>query len=415
MKRHLLLAVSALLACTGCHNQATVTPSGDGAELTADLIVPAGFDWSTTRPVLCDVTAPHLARVTLAQTPDGEPVAVFFAGGGSEPVVLPVPASVDRLYLSYDTPDGQSAPEVVEVGAERMRYAVSPRATDYTGIADGDQAEIVNGEVYYPVRANGWGTLLFEDLWPASGDYDFNDLVLNYKIQLSLRNKNMVEAMKIGIRVKAVGGSLPYDLYLRMLGVKGGEIDEIEPYYSRNASEQTDLVQLNAGNPVHDPALLKFERLKTRANNPAGAIYLNTERGFEVSEALQTEVSYVVYFRNSVKLEELAFDRFDFFLGRPDGEGLIEIHRGGYAPSPLGEAAYERLRRSSDNIDRADYYYSNDGLVWAIDIPVDVQHAYESVDFLQAYPDFARWARSGGAEATDWYRHGRSENLVERR
>lgn len=415
MKKHLLLAVSALLLFTCCHNEATVNPSGDGEERTADLIVPAGFDWNTTREVLCDVTAPHLARVTLSQTPDGEPVAVFFAGGGSGPVVLPVPASLDRLYLRYDTPGGQSAAEAVEVGSDRMRYAVSSRATDYTDSVDGDQSETVGGEVYYPVRANGWGTLLFEDMWPASGDYDFNDMVVNYKVQLALRNKNMVEAIKIGIRLKAVGGSLPYDLYLRLLGVKGGEIDQIDPYFHRNAHDQTDLVQLNAGNPVKDPALLKFERLKSRANNPAGATYLNTERGCEVPEALLTEVSYVIYLRNSVKLDDLAFDRFDFFLGRPDGEGLIEIHRGGFAPSPLGEAAYERLRRSSGNIDRADHYYSNDGLVWAVNIPTDVQHAYENVDFLQAYPDFARWARSGGAEATDWYRHGRAENLVGRR
>ncbi len=415
MKKTFLLAVAALWVFTACHDGVTPPPDNSAQERTVDLIVPAGFDWNTTRSVVCDVTAPHLSRVALSETPTGEPVAVFFAGGGSEQVVLPVPESVDRLYIRYDTAEGASAPEAVEVGPDRMSYTVSPSAKDYTGIVDGDQAETVNGEIYYPVRANGWGTMIFEDLWPAYGDYDFNDMVFNYKIQLSMRNKNMVEAMKIGIRIKAVGGSLPYDLYLQMSGVKGGEIDEIAPYYTRNAPDDTDLVQLNAGNPVKDPALLKFERIKTRANNPAGAIYVNTERGYEVPEALQTEVGYVVYFRNSVKLEDVTFDKFDFFLGRPEGDGLIEIHRGGFAPSPLGEAAYERLHGTSTNIDRADYYYSNDGLVWAINIPTDVQHAYENVDFLKAYPDFARWARSGGAEASDWYRNGVAANLVERR
>ena len=38
---------------------------------------------------------------------------------------------------------------------------------------------------------------MFEDLWPAYGDYDFNDLVLNYKIQLYMNNKNMVDAMPV--------------------------------------------------------------------------------------------------------------------------------------------------------------------------------------------------------------------------
>ena len=102
--------------------------------------------------------------------------------------------------MRYQTEEGFSAAESVAVGADRMTYAVSPLAKDYEGIADGGQAETVGGVIYYPVRANGWGTLMFEDLWPAYGDYDFNDLVLNYKIQLYMNNKNMVDAMLIGIR-----------------------------------------------------------------------------------------------------------------------------------------------------------------------------------------------------------------------
>ena len=80
-----------------------------------------------------------------------------------------------------------------------------------------------NGQavIFYPAQENGWGTLMFEDLWPAYGDYDFNDLVVNYKMQLYPNNKNMVKEMILGIRVKAIGGSLPYDLCLAIKGIKG--------------------------------------------------------------------------------------------------------------------------------------------------------------------------------------------------
>ncbi len=43
---------------------------------------------------------------------------------------------------------------------------------------DGDRAF----DNYYP--ANGPGTLAYEDLWPGKGDYDFNDLVLDYRFKL---------------------------------------------------------------------------------------------------------------------------------------------------------------------------------------------------------------------------------------
>ena len=418
MKKMLFVAAAALCAFTACRQDAAdIHPSDNPDERTAELVVPAGFDWSTTRAVACDFTAPHLSRVALSETPDGEPVALFFAGGDCSPVTLNLPATADRLYVRYQTEEGFSAAESVAVGADRMTYAVSPLAKDYEGIADGDQAETVGGVIYYPVRANGWGTLMFEDLWPAYGDYDFNDLVLNYKIQLYMNNKNMVDAMLIGIRVKAVGGSIPYDIYLRMTGVRGGQIDEVEPYFSQNAPETADMVQLNPGNSVKEPAVFLFRDTKTRNNNPVGAVYVNTERGYEVPESQLAQVSYQVYFRNSIKLEDVTFDTFDFFLGRADeaSDGLKEIHRGGFAPTEYGRAAYERLREGNTNIDGADYYYSNDGLVWGINIPAEVQHAYENVDFLKAYPGFARWARSGGATDTDWYLHGVSENLVDKR
>ena len=89
---------------------------------------------------------------------------------------------------------------------------------------------------------------MFEDLWPAYGDYDFKDLVVNYKMQLYPNNKNMVKEMILGIRVKAIGGSLPYDLCLAIKGIKAGEIDEFEKQESNNALENADMELLNPGN-----------------------------------------------------------------------------------------------------------------------------------------------------------------------
>jgi LruC domain-containing protein len=33
------------------------------------------------------------------------------------------------------------------------------------------------------------GTIAFEDLWPYYGDYDFNDVALNYQVVLKLNSK----------------------------------------------------------------------------------------------------------------------------------------------------------------------------------------------------------------------------------
>ena len=53
-----------------------------------------------------------------------------------------------------------------------------------------------------------------------------------------------------------------------MKGVKGGEIDQIEPYNSKNAPE-AELVALNSPNYVKEPAVLKFLNIRENANRPA--------------------------------------------------------------------------------------------------------------------------------------------------
>ena len=97
----------------------------------------------------------------------------------------------------------------VPVTSDGAFCSLDPKAASgiRAGIGNDDEASVDEGLIYIPARRNGWGTLMFEDLWPAYGDFDFNDFVVNYKIQLYMQNKNKVDAMLIGVRVKAVGGS----------------------------------------------------------------------------------------------------------------------------------------------------------------------------------------------------------------
>ncbi len=44
-------------------------------------------------------------------------------------------------------------------------------------------------DVYYLISMSP-GTLAFEDLWPGKGDYDFNDLVLDYRFKQVLNGSN---------------------------------------------------------------------------------------------------------------------------------------------------------------------------------------------------------------------------------
>jgi uncharacterized repeat protein (TIGR01451 family) len=58
---------------------------------------------------------------------------------------------------------------------------------------------------FYP--ALGPGTLAFEDLWPGKGDYDFNDLVIDYQFEIITNSSNFVEQVVGTFVLKAFGAS----------------------------------------------------------------------------------------------------------------------------------------------------------------------------------------------------------------
>lgn len=412
MKKFFWIALGAT-ALSGCVDSVSDVKGPDTpAEVSkvTELVVPASFDWKTTAAVACAFTAPAESTLAVSLAEGAEPFATVGVGPDAEPVVLDVPASTRTLYVSYAKADGSRKGASVSVVGGKASFALGADAAAPAGKSRGGND--YDRVIYYPAMQNGWGTFMFEDLWPAYGDYDFNDFVLNYKIQLYANNKNMVKAMLVGLRVKAIGGTLPFIPRLRMLGVKGGEIDAIDPYDGINIPSGAELVQLNPGNSVKEPAVLEFRGIATKAHRPAGSAYLNTEEGKEMADDELVTVSYYIELRNSVKQSDVKFESFDFFLADAEGK---EIHLGGVEPTADGRGIYDRESQNANTAKAPSFYYSNDRLVWAIHIPEDAAHAYEKTDFLKAYPRFAEWVQSGGMKAQTWYEQGDEKLLVKKK
>lgn len=410
MKKSLLF-IAGVLVLTGCVDTISDVRGSGTPEITvtSKLVVPASFDWKTTSPVACDFSSQAETSLSVALDAAAEPFATVGVGSGADPVSLDIPVSVRSLYVSYVAADGSQKGVFVPVSNDKVSFAVPADAASLMATRANNDYD---NEINVPALENGWGTLMFEDLWPSYGDYDFNDFVLNYKMQLYANNKNMVRSMRVDLRVKAIGGTLPFVPRLRMLGLKGGEVSSIEVLPGLNVPDGAQLVQLNPGNNVKEPAVVEFRGISTKENRPSGAAYLNTERGYEMTDDELVTVAYRITFRNSVKQENMTFDSFDFYLADAEGK---EIHLGGMEPTAEGMAVYQS-NLSHGNISQAPkFYYSNDNLVWAINIPADVTHAYEKTDFLEAYPEFADWAQSGGAKAQTWYKNGVRANLVSAR
>jgi|GEM_PF-4196297 len=58
---------------------------------------------------------------------------------------------------------------------------------------------------YFP--ATGYGTLAYEDLWPGKGDYDFNNLVMDYKFKMLSNTQNYIFQITGTFIIKAFGAT----------------------------------------------------------------------------------------------------------------------------------------------------------------------------------------------------------------
>ncbi|MEG2611959.1 MAG: LruC domain-containing protein, partial [Alistipes sp.] len=379
----------------------------------------ASFDWRLSNAVTCNTTSPKPTLVSVSTGENEEPFASFYVGNGAAPATLNLPTAVKTLFVSYQTATGVSKAQSVSVNNAAMTFAVGddctmPLAVAKTSAFGAIDFNTENGVVYVPAKKSGWGTVLFEDLWPSYGDYDFNDMVANYKIQFYLDAQNAVEAMQFGVRVKAVGGSLPYDLYLQLPNLAANLIGDVEVISPSTAG--TAIVQI----PTTNRACFRFDGMRNK-NVADGSAYFNTEYGHEIPEANMVELYVVVYFTESVALDKLTSSAPDFFIAKKDANDQIakEIHCRDF--EPVNQPLYEEIMNASKTPITHWYYSAESNLVWGLNIPKNIQHIYEAQnfpkekeygDFLKAYPQFKEWAESGGVKNPDWYVHGVKSLLV---
>ncbi len=307
-----------------------------------------------------------------------------FTNNGS--INSPAALACGNTYIATSScnPTGNgSAPVILDGDNDNV-----PDATDlYPN--DPDRA----GEIYYP-SANTFGTIAFEDLWPAMGDYDFNDLVLDYRIHWVTDANNDAKDVVIEYKVRAIGA-----------GLRNGFAMEINvaPSVVQSVTRTTALanfISLNANGTEsgQNKAVVVFF---TNANDElpnTGGPFVNTIPNGPYSTPRLSQVS--VTFTSAQSLATIMNMNPFMIVNQDRGR---EIHLSGYAPTTL--ANVNLFGTSSDDSDPSTnrYYVNENNLPWALHLPVSFDYPSEKKDVVQAYMQFSGWAISGGISNADWY------------
>lgn len=149
-----------------------------------DLEIPANFPWETSKDAKCKIVSSTTSLVSifldsnctqLLSTVNIDPAAPAL------PVV--VPDYLEKAYLKYETVSAGNKVIETEVTngminfslPEDAKPSVAPVVTRGGGKGDyTPQPGMEDNILEYPI---GYGTVMFEDMYPQLGDYDFRNVL----------------------------------------------------------------------------------------------------------------------------------------------------------------------------------------------------------------------------------------------
>jgi len=257
---------------------------------------------------------------------------------------------------------------------------VSDPDTDGDGVKDRDDSYPLEAdkafETFTPSKY-GWGTVAFEDLWPSNGDYDLNDLAVNYRVVAVLNAQNLAVQLDFVINVTSIRAAFTNGF--------GIEIETLVP----------SQIQSVTGNKlIHNYITQNTNGTEAGQQN---AVIIIFDDPYEMRN---NETIISVKFKQPISTSVLGSAPFNPFL-IIDKTREREVHLANRHTTSLGT---KNFQINGVNRDEDGNYLNDNGLPWAIDIMHDFKVPKEKTAVNVAYNFFNQWATSGGLQFKDWYK-----------
>lgn len=243
------------------------------------------------------------------------------------------------------------------------------------------------------------GTLSFEDLWPKEGDYDMNDIIIQYNSTISkMVLDNKIYEIEDKFTVQHRGGYLKTGFGYQFHNLSRTDINNIEITYPEGAKASNYMQgQQMEPNQTH-PTVLLFDDINNFDDYKEEA-----KRQFTV----KTQV-------NGLDEKQIVPPYNPFiFIDSDEGRGK-EVHLVNYPPTDKADMSLFGTGKDLSRPDENLYYVSVDMMPFAINMPISDEIQRELIEKLKdpknektridvLYPRFASWVKSNGKKDKDWY------------
>ncbi len=248
--------------------------------------------------------------------------------------------------------------------------------------------------IYYFPSQTGYGSLAFEDNWPAKGDYDMNDLVLNYRFTFVANAQNKILDFTSDF-VGLAAGAIYHNGFGMQLPVAPSAVQSVTGQVATNNYISFAANGVEAGQTK--AVIIPFDNHSSLFTGSNSSGLINTVAG--IGKATGKTISVKVTFTSPIDLPLLGFNPFLISNMRRG----YEIHLPGYAPTDL---ANTKLFGTSDDTSApasGKYYLSSVNMPWALNFFSPFAYPVEGKNINDTYLHFADWAASGGSSYPDWY------------
>lgn len=306
-------------------------------------------------------------QVVLLQTNEslGDPEAFYDFSAGFENLALLTLA--DASFIDSYGAGREGAPAVILTNP--------PPEVDVMAISNWN---------YFPSAASLY-VVGYEDLYPAKGDYDFNDLTVAYRVAYGLNADGDIVAIEGLAYLLTRGSSYSHDWHLALnlpAAASGGLSCQVYPSY---ASPQTNLpcpgMAAEHGGGALDMAV--FMDTKQLFPDPAGSEFVNSQRLYSAPWNLR-------YFHGPRA-------EFRLDLGSPLPASAMPV-------APYDPYLYVRnTARVVKLIEVDPRYQDSNGFPFGMLLTSDWKPPLEFTDTGVAYPSFNDFVSSEGASSQSWY------------
>jgi LruC domain-containing protein len=249
--------------------------------------------------------------------------------------------------------------------------------------------------VYYPSKTT-YSSIAFEDNWPGKGDYDFNDLVVDYQFKQVVNASNALKDLYINLIYQAAGASLENGFGFEFNTPSTNVTEVIGQTRTKN---YINLIGANKPEAEQDKAtIIATDNVFNKLTHPGSGTGINTSPNAPYVTPVSQTVKVV--FKKAVKDSKIGLPPYNPFM-IVNGDRGREIHLPDQKPTTLANEAL--FGTEHDDTGGNKYYKTAKNLPWAINIPVSFAYTNERTEIIKAHLKFKEWAESSGSLFTDWY------------